>query len=176
MAHSKKRSAKETTTTEVAHSKKRSAAETTTTEAIHSKKRSAEEIIAPCDVIKNVMEAYKQESTTKKKSKGMAKSGRPWKTEQTARFSGMKKDKPLRSSWQLKMAQKAEKMSVRKYQQGLEDAKREAKLLKKQRREEHEKKKEENQRKSEVVQVIKNPAKLKRMKKKQLRMIQKRPT
>lgn len=71
VAHSRKRSAEETTTTEMAHSKKRSAEENTTTEAIHSKEKSAEEITATCDVIRSVMEAYKQESTTKKKSKGM---------------------------------------------------------------------------------------------------------
>ncbi|XP_054749224.2 coiled-coil domain-containing protein 86-like [Lytechinus pictus] len=162
-------------TAEVAYTKKGSAGdETAAKEVINSRKQPADETKAPCDVIKSVMEAYKQESTTQKRFKGMPKSGRPWKTEQTARFSDMRKDKPLKSSWQLKMAQKAEKLSVRKYQQELIDAKRQAILLKKQRREEHQKKKEENQKKSEVVQVIKNPAKLKRMKKKQLRMIKKR--
>ncbi|XP_041456491.1 DNA ligase 1-like [Lytechinus variegatus] len=160
--------------TEVAYTEKGSADETAAKEVINSRKQPADETRATCDVIKSVMEAYKQESTTQKRFKGMPKSGRPWKTEQTARFSNMRKDKPLKSSWQLKMAQKAEKLSVRKYQQELEDAKRQAILLKKQRREEHQKKKEENQKKSEVVQVIKNPAKLKRMKKKQLRMIKKR--
>lgn len=126
------------------------------------------------EILRNVQEAYKQESLGQKHIKGKPKSGRTWKTEQTARFSDMRKDRPLRSSWQLKMAQKAEKLSVRKFQKELHDAKIQAIELKKQRRAEHQKKKEENQKKSEVVQVIRNTAKLKRMRKKQLRLIEKR--
>ncbi|XP_071941634.1 coiled-coil domain-containing protein 86-like [Antedon mediterranea] len=115
---------------------------------------------------------YKKQSM--KEPKGRPKSGRLWKTEQTKRFSGLKNDKPLRSSWRRKMKDKAEKQSIKNYEQELKQAKRDAIELKKQRREENLKRKLENERKHEVVQVITKTAKIKRMKKKHLRKIEKR--
>ena len=102
--------------------------------------------------------------------KGIPKSGRPWKANKQ-RFSSMGKDKPLKSSWERKMAAKKKLNSLKTYQAEIGEARRQEKLEYRRRVEAHKKTKEENQRKSEVVQVITNPAKIKRMKKKQLRML-----
>lgn len=63
---------------------------------------------------------------------------------------------------------------IKELSASLKENKRVEKEEKKERQLENEKRKLENQRKSEVVQIIKNPAKLKRIRKKQLRMIEKR--
>ncbi|OWF44810.1 Coiled-coil domain-containing protein 86 [Mizuhopecten yessoensis] len=106
--------------------------------------------------------------------KGRAKSGRPWKVNRMARSSEIKKVKSLKSSWAEKMKKKAEEQSVKSFEKQLKDE-RAAKLeLQRQRQNEHKQRKLENEKKSEVVQTIKNTAKIKRMKKKQLRLLAKR--
>jgi len=107
--------------------------------------------------------------------KGIPTSGRRWKLEKQ-RFSGLQKDKPLKSTWDRKMAEKRAKKNIKEFQTRLNETRRQEKLAYNKRVEDHRKHKEENQRKSEIVQVIKNSAKLKRMKKKQLRQIEKRDT
>ncbi|KAG9260017.1 coiled-coil domain-containing protein 86 [Astyanax mexicanus] len=107
---------------------------------------------------------------------GKPKSGRVWKDRSKQRFSALLRDKPLRSSWQKKMDAKREKELVKKYHQQIKDQKAQEKQEKRKRREENLKRREENERKAEIVQVIRNTAKLKRMKKKQLRKIEKRDT
>lgn len=63
---------------------------------------------------------------------------------------------------------------IKELSKSIKEDKRLENVQKKERREENAKRRLENERKSEIVQVIKNPAKLKRMKKKQLRKIEKR--
>ncbi|KAM3912764.1 coiled-coil domain-containing protein 86 [Leptodactylus fuscus] len=106
---------------------------------------------------------------------GKPKSGRVWK-ENKKRFSIMVKDRPLRTSWEVKMKQRQEKKLMQSLAQQLKDEKQQEKEEKKRRREENLKRRLENERRAEVVQVIRNPAKLKRARKKQLRNIEKRDT
>lgn len=107
---------------------------------------------------------------------GKPKSGRVWKDRNKQRFSALLRDKPLRTSWEKKMEAKREKQLVKKYHQQLKDEQAREKEEKKKRRAENLKRRAENERKAEIVQVIKNTAKIKRMKKKQLRKIEKRDT
>ncbi|XP_028834283.1 coiled-coil domain-containing protein 86 [Denticeps clupeoides] len=107
---------------------------------------------------------------------GKPKSGRIWKDRNKQRFSALLRDKPLRTSWEKKMQAKREKALVKQYHMQLKEGKAREKQEKRKRREENLQRKAENERKSEIVQVIKNTAKIKRMKKKQLRKIEKRDT
>ncbi|XP_064191012.1 coiled-coil domain-containing protein 86 [Anguilla rostrata] len=107
---------------------------------------------------------------------GKPKSGRVWKDRNKQRFSALLRDKPLRSSWEKKMEAKREKELVKKFTLQLKEEKAKEKEDKRKRREENLKRREANERKAEIVQVIRNTTKIKRMKKKQLRKIEKRDT
>ncbi|KAI5278155.1 Coiled-Coil Domain-Containing Protein 86 [Manis pentadactyla] len=108
--------------------------------------------------------------------KGKPKSGRVWKDRSKKRFSQMVQDKPLRTSWQRKMKDRQERKLAKDFARHLEEERERRRQEKKRRRAENLKRRLENERKAEVVQVIRNPAKLKRAKKKQLRSIEKRDT
>ncbi|XP_063290336.1 coiled-coil domain-containing protein 86 isoform X2 [Pelobates fuscus] len=88
----------------------------------------------------------------------------------------MVKDRPLRTSWEVKMKERLEKKLLKNFSQKLKDDKQHERDEKKRRREENLRRRLENERKAEIVQVIRNPAKLKRARKKQLRSIEKRDT
>ncbi|XP_029297603.1 LOW QUALITY PROTEIN: coiled-coil domain-containing protein 86 [Cottoperca gobio] len=107
---------------------------------------------------------------------GKPASGRVWKDRNKQRFSALLRDKPLCSSWEKKMEVKREKDQMKKYTLQLKEDKTKQKEEKRKRREDNLKRRAENERKSEIVQVIRNTAKIKRMKKKQLRKIEKRDT
>ncbi|XP_003802730.1 coiled-coil domain-containing protein 86 [Otolemur garnettii] len=108
--------------------------------------------------------------------KGKPKSGRVWKDRSKKRFSQMVQDKPLHTSWQRKMKERQERKLAKDFARHLEEEKQRRRQEKKQCRAENLKRRLENERKAEIVQVIRNPAKLKRAKKKQLRSIEKRDT
>nr|XP_022905853.1 coiled-coil domain-containing protein 86 [Onthophagus taurus] len=107
--------------------------------------------------------------------KGKPKSGRVWKS-QKQRFSSIIKSKGLKNPMEKKETLRKELLRVKEASRAIKAAKEEEKEKKKERRRENLKRQEENRKKSEIVQVIKNTAKLKRMKKKQLRHIEKRDT
>ncbi|KAK7165772.1 hypothetical protein R3I93_005755 [Phoxinus phoxinus] len=134
----------------------------------------------PTDPKKQGAKKRTHSESSEKKSKpmplGKPKSGRVWKDRKKQRFSALLRDKPLRTSWEKKMEAKREKQLVKQYHQQLKDEQAKEKEDKKKRRAEHLKRRAENERKAEIVQVIKNTAKIKRMKKKQLRKVEKRDT
>ncbi|XP_015593575.1 coiled-coil domain-containing protein 86 [Cephus cinctus] len=107
--------------------------------------------------------------------KGKPKSGRIWK-EQKTRFSSIIKTRGIRQSFEKKQKLREDLKRVKDMSRAIIEQKKAEKEAKKQRRIENLKRAEENRKKSEVVQVIRNTAKIKRMKKKQLRMIEKRDT
>ena len=106
--------------------------------------------------------------------RGKPKSGRAWKTTRVNRHSEFKRDKHLKTSWTLKAKERADKKALKKYENELKEAKAKEIAAKKERVRQNKKRQEEMQKRAEIVQTIKNTSKIKRMKKKQLRMIEKR--
>lgn len=106
--------------------------------------------------------------------KGRPKSGRIWKT-QKERFATVKKS--VRGKATAKhLAYREEIKQIKELSRSIKEERKQDNEQKRQRIEENKRRKLENERKSEIVQIIKNPAKLKRMRKKQLRQIEKRDT
>jgi len=101
------------------------------------------------------------------------KSGRFWKGERS-QFRQIKKDKGQRLTFEQRVKMKEEKQRNQELAETLNQRKKQAKEDQRKRMEENKEKRLENERRTEQYQIIKNPAKLKRMKKKQLRMLEKR--
>mmetsp|Transcript_15512 Transcript_15512/g.31385 ORF Transcript_15512/g.31385 Transcript_15512/m.31385 type:complete len:120 (+) Transcript_15512:2120-2479(+) len=101
------------------------------------------------------------------RSKGV----RPWRAARTKRSSAAVHSPALRKSWDDKMADRARRKvlveTVREMKQTENEQRREEKA----RREATRKRREENELKSQKVQAIRNPSKIRKMSKKQLRHI-----
>merc|ERR1739838_889125 len=106
------------------------------------------------------------EESQEEELRGRPKGGRFWKSTQTQRCSAMKQDKGGKKNWDTKVAERLEK--------NLKEEKRKKIDILKRRVKEKREKKRENEKKGEVVIPIKDTSKIKKMKKKQLKYIQKR--
>ncbi|XP_060664308.1 coiled-coil domain-containing protein 86 [Drosophila nasuta] len=134
---------------------------------------------APAQDASNTKTAAKPKTKAKKVLKpeasiprGQPKSNRPWKTPKQ-KFSKIKKT-VNRLTFEKKEALRNELRYIKEKSKEIKDQRKEAAVQHHQRRVENAERRLANERRAEVVQVIKNPAKLKRMKKKQMRMIEKR--
>ncbi|XP_060525277.1 coiled-coil domain-containing protein 86 [Cylas formicarius] len=107
--------------------------------------------------------------------RGIPKSGRFWKSEKK-KFSTIIKTRGIKSTLQKRKLLKEKRDKVKESSNAIKQAKQQEKELNKQRRRDNIHRREENRKKSEVFQVITNSKKLKKMKKKQLRYIEKRDT
>jgi len=101
------------------------------------------------------------------------KSGKFWK-EGRQQFRQIKRDRGKRFTFEQRLKMKEEKTKNKELAEMLLNRKNSKKEEMRKKIEENKSKKMENEKKSEHYQVIKNPAKIKRMKKKQLRMLEKR--
>ncbi|XP_015520605.1 coiled-coil domain-containing protein 86 [Neodiprion pinetum] len=107
--------------------------------------------------------------------KGKPKSGRVWK-EQKTRFSSIIKTRGTRLSFEKKQKLRNDMKRIKELSRSVIARRHAEREAKKQRRIDNLKRAEENRKKSEIVQVIKNTSKIKKMKKKNLRKLEKRDT
>lgn len=121
------------------------------------------------------VKARKEKSVEQQIPKGKPKSGRIWK-EQKTRFSSIIKTRGIRLSFERKKKLKDDLKRAKEMTRENKARKQAEKEAKKTRRRANLKRAEENRKKGEIVQVITNTAKLKKIKKKHLRMIEKRDT
>ncbi|XP_045613303.2 chromatin assembly factor 1 subunit A-A [Procambarus clarkii] len=139
---------------------------------IHDKRRQINNSITMSD---ENFELAKRLIDLKNIPRGLPVSGRWWKKEKE-RFRSINKDATGKKSWAKKMKIKQDRQNVVAKSLALEAEKQRKMDELKERRRLNKIRTEENARKSEIVQVIKDPKKIKKMKKKQLRYIQTRDT
>ncbi|KAI9106110.1 hypothetical protein DFS34DRAFT_47115 [Phlyctochytrium arcticum] len=97
--------------------------------------------------------------------------GRVWKTPQVTRHSSMR-PKMLRQGWAKQQEDRKRREIIKTIEKEIKDTKDEEKKAKREAEKERLKRKEENEKRAEVVQQV-SAAKMKRMKKKQLRLLRK---
>lgn len=105
--------------------------------------------------------------------RGRPKSGRVWR-DPGGKSGNRIAVAALKKPWSKRLLERAEKKAVKEFERELRETAEKEKEERKKKAEEKRKRKLENERKGEVVQKITNAAKLKRLKKKQLRNIVKR--
>merc|ERR1712080_615034 len=103
------------------------------------------------------------------------KPGKFWKIARP-QFNSVKKDRGPRLTFDQKIERKESKEKAKEIANMLISRKIQKKRELREKIEANKKQKEENERRAEVYQVIKNPAKIKRMKKKQIWTLAKRDT
>ncbi|KAI8823950.1 coiled-coil domain-containing protein 86 [Fimicolochytrium jonesii] len=103
--------------------------------------------------------------------RGKPVSGRVWKTTQTKRHTSMK-PRMLRQGWGKQIEERKQHQVMKAIEKELKDEKAAERQKQKDAEKERLKRKEENEKKAEVVQKV-SAAKVKRMKKKQLRQLRK---
>jgi rRNA-processing protein CGR1 len=103
------------------------------------------------------------------------KSGKFWKAGRS-QFNAIKKDRGPRLTFEQRLKRKEDAEKAKGLAEMMTNKKMQRKQQLRENIEANKKKKEENEKRAEVYQVIKNPAKIKRMKKKQLKLLAKRDT
>ncbi|XP_037938560.1 coiled-coil domain-containing protein 86-like [Teleopsis dalmanni] len=139
------------------------------------KRKKEVKILADKEATKTVPQLKNKKNAGKKSSeipRGMPKSGRPWKTPKT-KFTSIKKT-VNRNSFEKKLELRNQLRHIKEMSKEIKEQRKEAAVEKHKRRQENAERRLANERRSEVVQIIKNPSKLKRLRKKQMRQIEKR--
>ncbi|XP_077288223.1 coiled-coil domain-containing protein 86 [Arctopsyche grandis] len=139
------------------------------------KKNPTTETTTAIDVEKSNVVNVQVEKKSQDIPRGRPKSGRIWKSPKQ-KFSSVKKTKGAHQKFEEKNKLRQQLKETMETSKALRAEKQAQKEAHKQRRRDNIKKTEENRLKSEIVQVITNSAKVKRMKKKQLKFIEKRDT